>query len=217
MNVLLIRHGATNGNLEKRYVGSTDEPLTCSCAEKLKQAFDSGKSFGLCRPENLRALYVSPMLRCRMTADLLFPREFYPDTRREEEEDLRECDFGRFEYKNYLELSGDPAYQHFIDTGGTEGFPEGETTAAFKERCIRAFRKTAEKEYACAGEDTADEDTLAFLVHGGTIMSVLETFAVPHRDYYSWQVKNTEGFRAVIHKNNDGGFYLTDIAKVRIL
>ena len=28
MQVILIRHGSTAGNLEHRYVGSTDEPLT---------------------------------------------------------------------------------------------------------------------------------------------------------------------------------------------
>ena len=30
MKLLLIRHGMTQGNLEKRYIGRTDEPL---CAE----------------------------------------------------------------------------------------------------------------------------------------------------------------------------------------
>ena len=35
MKLLLIRHGATPGNLEKRYVGRTDESLTQESLEKL--------------------------------------------------------------------------------------------------------------------------------------------------------------------------------------
>ena len=27
MEIVLIRHGATAGNIEKRYIGTTDEPL----------------------------------------------------------------------------------------------------------------------------------------------------------------------------------------------
>ena len=32
------------------------------------------------------------------------------------------------------------------------------------------------------------------VIHGGTIMSILDGFAVPHRDYFDWQVKNLEGY-----------------------
>ena len=30
MEIVLIRHGATAGNIEKRYIGTTDEPLCLS-------------------------------------------------------------------------------------------------------------------------------------------------------------------------------------------
>lgn len=218
MRVLLIRHGMTQGNLEKRYVGNTDEPLTVSCAEELRLAFERGKTLALCRPEYLRSLYVSPMKRCLMTADLLFPRETYSGARREMKADLRECGFGLFEYKNYLELSGDGAYQHFIDTMGKDGFPGGESLEKFKTRCIREFVKILETEFKAGSSGMEDDgQTLVFVVHGGTIMSVLEAFAVPHQEYYSWQVKNAEGFTANVHKCKNGDFYLTDVAKVRIL
>ena len=36
--------------------------------------------------------------------------------------------------------------------------------------------------------------TFAMVIHGGTIMSILDGFAVPHRDYFDWQVKNLEGY-----------------------
>ena len=33
-----------------------------------------------------------------------------------------------------------------------------------------------------------------FVVHGGTIMAILERFAQPHQGYYHWQVTNGHGF-----------------------
>ena len=56
MEVLLIRHGKTQGNLEKRYVGSTDEPLCASGAAQLREQ-------AACYPAAQR-LVVSPLLRC---------------------------------------------------------------------------------------------------------------------------------------------------------
>ena len=56
------------------------------------------------------------MKRCMETAKLIFKENFY------EVEELRECDFGIFENKNYKELSDCPEYQAWIDSGGTMKF-----------------------------------------------------------------------------------------------
>lgn len=37
MRILLLRHGETAGNLEKRYVGRTDEGLTEAAIQALRQ------------------------------------------------------------------------------------------------------------------------------------------------------------------------------------
>ena len=37
MEAILIRHGITNGNIEKRYIGTTDEPLIDSEKERLRK------------------------------------------------------------------------------------------------------------------------------------------------------------------------------------
>lgn len=111
------------------------------------------------------------------TADCIYPA-LVPEVVAE----FDECDFGIFEYKNYQELKDEPAYQHFLDTLGESGFPKGESLVAFKERCRKAF---AEKIGECM-----EADRVAFVVHGGTIMSVLDAYSSPHRDYYDWQVGN---------------------------
>lgn len=175
MKIYMIRHGKTAGNLNGRYIGRTDEPL---CGEGRAELLSGCYAV----PD---ALYVSPLLRCRQTAELLFPG--IPQII---VEDFRECDFGSFENKNYLELSGNTDYQAWIDSGGNLPFPGGESREAFQERCVQAFRGML----AEAAKKGCRE--IACVVHGGTIMSVLAALAVPQREYYDYQVKNGCGYLA---------------------
>ena len=97
---------------------------------------------------------------------------------------LRETDFGRFEGKNADELSSDPAYQAWVDAMCLTPIPGGEAAADFKKRCCKAFAETiaAVPDGMCA----------AFVVHGGVIMAVLESFAYPKRDFYAYHIGNGE-------------------------
>lgn len=160
MRLLLIRHGATAGNLEGRYIGRTDEPMLEASREKLFQMREAGF---FPAPERV---YTSPLWRCRETAEILFPEReaiVVPD--------FAECAFGAFEGKNYAELNGDPAYQAFIDSGGELAFPGGESRAEVEARVVRGLLdvlRTRER-------DGCDQ-LLAFVVHGGTILSILHHY-----------------------------------------
>lgn len=180
MKVYLIRHGMTKGNREHRYVGTTDESLLAESAKRLR---------GKCM-EAVRHVYVSPRKRCIETAECL-----YPNQEKIVIDALAECDFGVFEYHNYEELNGREDYQRFIDTMGESGFPGGEEKAAFQERCVKGFREILQREQK-EGWLLAEKGDkgIALVVHGGTIMSILDAFSVPHRDYYDWQIKNEEGY-----------------------
>lgn len=208
MRVLLIRHGKTKGNLERRYVGRTDEPILESEHRRLMQlreqsgdltaserkyaeasAEKAAETPGKTAPESWfwpEIVYCSPMLRCVQTAEILFGArgarmsiDIHPG--------LKETDFGAFEYKNYEELKNEPAYQAWIDSGGTTAFPEGESGAAFRERSCRSFLECIQN----ALEKEAE--SVAFVVHGGTIMAVMEAFTEPKRGFYEWQIGNGEG------------------------
>lgn len=175
MRIYLIRHGTTAGNLEKRYVGSTDEPLTADAVLWLKK---NRRRYPI--PQQT---VTSPMKRCVATSAHLFP-----GVPTETEEGLRECSFGAFEYKNYQELSGNEDYQRWIDSGGELPFPGGESRKEFADRSCDAFLKSV-KEQLKAGRTSA-----AYVVHGGTIMAVMERFCTDGRSYFDWQVKNAQGF-----------------------
>ncbi len=173
LKIWLIRHGMTEGNRLKRYIGTTDEPL---CQE--------GEAFlkKLTYPKQ-EAVYVSPLLRCRQSAEILFPGQRYHIL-----DELSECDFGEFENKNYQELSGNANYQAWVDSNGTLPFPGGESREAFIRRSLRGF------DLSVAGCLRQKAETAAVVAHGGTIMSVMEAYAQEGRSYYEWHVKNGGGY-----------------------
>ena len=186
--LLLIRHGKTAGNLLGRYIGSrTDEPLCDEGREGL-----AGKQL----PE-VERLYVSPMKRCVETAEILWPG--FDRKKMQKVTDLRECDFGDFENKNYKELSGNGDYQAWIDSNGTLPFPNGESMDAFKSRCLEAFARIVEEVSVAEQEWIASGKTGIFragiVVHGGTIMAILEQYGYPKAAYFDYQVKNGCGYR----------------------
>ncbi|MEG1842718.1 MAG: histidine phosphatase family protein [Clostridia bacterium] len=196
MKIAFIRHGATAGNLQGCYIGTTDEPLTIGGASALSlRAYPPA-----------RLVYTSPLCRCRETA-----ARIYPGVPTVEMGALRECDFGDFEGKNYLALNGRADYQAWLDSGGTLPFPGGESREAFTARCVRAFDQIVAREAdadaqreeagaycekAGASCETA-ADEIAIVAHGGTIMAILSERAMPPRDYFTYQVKNGEGFLTV--------------------
>lgn len=171
MKIVFIRHGLTAGNLEKRYIGSTDEPL---CPEGIAQ-------LKVMKYPQCGVLICSPMKRCIESAEILFPGQGYIT-----DEKLRECDFGDFEGKNYTELADDMHYQNWINSGGTMPFPDGESPEAFRKRCNSAFESII--------RNNAPASSIAFVVHGGTIMSILEKHAVPYRPYFDWHCENGHGY-----------------------
>lgn len=181
MKVIFIRHGKTAGNLEKRYIGSTDEPL---CEEGISEISEMGRIAA-------DIVVSSPMKRCIQTAKLLFP-----DVSPLVEDDLRECEFGDFEGKNYNDLNGSADYQAWIDSGGEMPFPNGESKADFTKRSAEAFCNTMDMLISRYGHDR----TAVFIVHGGTIMSVLSSLGEPARDYYDYMCKNGGGY-ICIYKN----------------
>lgn len=210
MRVYMIRHGMTAGNLEHRYVGSTDELLLPESRELIKKcAMQADSRYCMGKYSIGQSVYVSPLSRCRETAKLL-----YPDAAQICIDDLRECDFGLFEYKNYKELNGNADYQRFIDTGGCAGFPGGESRDAFIGRTAAGFEvvyKLHLSDHAssvqCREKDLPD---IFMVVHGGTIMALLDRYARPKRSYYDWQVKNGQGY-SMEFMQDETGYWFADI------
>jgi alpha-ribazole phosphatase len=172
MRILFIRHGKTLQNTQKKYIGCRTDESLCSIGIKLaKQKRSVIADFA--QPD---IIFSSPMKRCIETAEILFPNQKYIV-----ENDFREIDFGDFEGKNYIELSDDINYCKWIESGGTLPFPNGESREDYIFRVTCAFKKILEK---------YDFENAAFVVHGGTVMSVLSEFEISEKGYFEWSIEN---------------------------
>lgn len=205
MILTFIRHGATNGNLEKRYIGKTDESLCESGILQIKK--------NLAQKKYPRAdiIFSSPMKRCLETCSLIYPNR--PPIIIEE---FKEMNFGSFEGKNYDELKSNPEYQKWLESKGKIPFPNGEGREDFITRTVKGFQKMIEIVRHCEQSEAIstkegenyqkmlqkiihlnndfkyDKEKLRIsaVVHGGTIMAIMSELT--KKDYYDFQVANGE-------------------------
>ena len=207
IRLTLIRHGATLSNKEGRYLGKTDEALSLDGIRTLEKNV-ADRTYPAAD-----LLFSGPMKRCLETAQILYPGQaptLIPE--------WTEMDFGTFEGHNYKELSGDPDYQRWIDSGGTLPFPEGESREEFIRRSIAGYEnmlhhmKSIWEKSAVSGWhnyntgsekpelEKSDEvgardagiQNISAVVHGGTIMALLSHFL--GGEYFNYQVKCGQGY-----------------------
>lgn len=180
MKIVMIRHFQTMGNRRGCYIGRTDEPLLGN-GELAKLVLKRQES--LKEMSGTECIIVSPMKRCIQTAGLLFPGRETICCR-----EMRECDFGDFEGKNYEELKNAAAYKEWLDSGGTLPFPGGEDHERFKGRCVKGFERMIARliQNRCT--------RAAMVVHGGTIMAILSRFDSEGRGFYDFQIENGGGY-----------------------
>ena len=226
VHIALIRHAPTQGNLEGRYVGATDEGLS---DQGRARAGEAAVALAGLAP---RRLLTSGMRRCDETAAILFPKlvpAHLPG--------LAEMRFGAFEGKTYAEMDGDARYQAWVDSGCSAACPGGEAQAEFVARVRTAFEQAfddlagvqagsgnqglqgsgrhvglaipdAHRDARAVGAADA-----AFLVHAGTIMAAMSELAEPKRGYWDWKASYCAGFEAWARRA-ENGWRLADVQEL---
>lgn len=184
MKIVFIRHLKTQGNEKRQYIGRTDEDLSEQAVEEFRRRQE--KSIGELYPP-VQHIISSPLKRCIQTADLVYPGQEIST-----EPMLRECDFGEYEQKTYEDLKDEPEYIRWMESGGMTAFPGGEDQTAFRRRCVDGVKKWIGR---LLSEET---DSVAFIVHGGTIMAVLSELSEDAYEFYHWQVENGGGYMAEV-------------------
>ena len=121
----LIRHGITSGNLEGKYIGTTDLPL---CEEGV-DAISSLVALDVY--PHVQKVYSSPLKRCLETADIIYPERLLKRI-----DGIAEMDFGEYEGKTHEELSADKDYIEWLKGGYEAAAPGGESFGHFTIRCL---------------------------------------------------------------------------------
>lgn len=172
MRILLLRHGRTEYNDQRRYQGQLDIPLSAR-----------GEAEIFAAPDNPGEVFVSPLRRARRTAELMFPA-----ARQTAVDELKEMDFGVFDGRTAEEMENDTRYRAWVEGGCTGRCPGGEARADFCTRVCGAFERLIERAAADGRE------ILAIVAHGGTQRAVMERFALPRQDYFTWMSDNACGY-----------------------
>lgn len=164
--VHFIRHEKTMANVQRKYIGWTDESIVFQ-----------GTMNPL--PIKTNTVYGSDLKRCKETAKLYFPNATYiPNSK------FRELSFGDFEMKTYDELKHNELYRKWIDHPEEVTPPNGESFQQFQQRVLPCFDEIVN----ASGE-------YVFVLHGGVIRLLLSKFGpeqksfqeihVSHRTIYS--------------------------------
>lgn len=158
-HLYLIRHLPTAGNLEKKYIGWTDESI-----KQLANA-ETHRLEGFDR----QIVYGSDLLRAKQSADVFLPdAQFLPDMR------FRECHFGEFEGKTYADLEKDKDYRNWLDDPLGNAPRGGERLAQVEQRFLEALGELP--------------DGSIVVTHGGPIRIALTKFSPALQEFWSWQI-----------------------------
>ncbi|MDQ0256357.1 alpha-ribazole phosphatase [Evansella vedderi] len=189
MDLLLIRHGITEWNLQKRYLGHTDIGLAegeLSKLDPLKLAL---------RNQSYHAVFTSDLKRCKETAHYLGI-----GTHLKEDARLREMNFGEWEGKTYGELKSKPEYQRWLRDWEQHATPNGESWSEFTSR-LDSFLEDLIQCGEIAKINT--NQPIVVITHGGVVRYFLWKFKAVH-SFWDLPIKPGQAFRLSVSREGEG-------------
>lgn len=130
--LLFVRHGETDWNLSGRIMGARPVPLN---QNGITQAARLALQLTVLKNP---ALYSSPILRARQTAEILAATLRVPVR---EEPGLSEIGIGEWEGRYWHELEGDPVRANFYRLAQEARPPGGETLGEVQQRAVAAVKR----------------------------------------------------------------------------
>jgi len=203
--ILLIRHAVTDQTGERLYGRSDGVHLS-----------EQGRADAEALAERLRkvpihGLYVSPMERCRETAEpIARGRRVRPKVVR----DLNEVDYGDWTGRSFAALRRTKMWRRVRSSPSSARFPGGESLLEVQQRVVRAIEEVAGRHRG---------GTAALVTHGDVVRLALAHFAGIHLDLFQRLEAFTasvtaidvgDGMPRILRVNATGG--LEDLAPRRV-
>lgn len=189
MELVLLRHGYTQWNKERRYLGRTDLPLLPGEAQRLADLRLQPALSG-----EFQQVYCSDLLRCQETLTILAPhleQKAVYDSR------MREMDFGAWEGCTYEQLQDNGHYRNWIDHPESVTPPEGESWEDFTGR-VEAVWGQLQREAGLGIEARAETDATGSVAALPGADSASQEECVQGRDMPKTTVRELESTQAPV-------------------
>jgi len=169
LQIVLVRHGATDWNLEHRCQGSSDRELSEVGLQQAEQIA------ALLRSENLSAIYASDLKRARRTAELISQPHNLPVLI---EDKIRELDHGKLEGLTFAEIRDN--FGDFLIRWRNEPaelqVPGGERLADVAERAWQGLERIVERH--------SHADNIVVVSHNFPIVGIVCRITGTHLNNY---------------------------------
>ena len=175
--IYFYRNGLTDSNLEGKYIGHTDAPLSEDGIKQIKQMKEDYDY------PYVEAVFTSPLKRCTKTAELV-----YPDKQAIVINDLIEYNFGEYEGRTAEELKENELFARWLSGEPGVEPPFGESNEAFANRIANCFIKIVD------GLLKTGTTKSAIFTHGGVIMYLLSAFGIPEAEMHEWLMPGGCGY-----------------------
>lgn len=195
MQIVLVRHGATDWNLEHRCQGSSDRDLS---EVGVRQAEDIAARL---RTENVCAIYASDLKRARRTAEMIGQPHHLPVII---EERIRELDHGKLEGLTFTEIKEN--FGEFLTRWRTEPaelqVPGGERLIDVAERAWSGLNQIVERH--------ASSENIVVVSHNFPIVGIVCRITGTHlNDYRNFHLDPCGISR--LHCNSNGEWHVTHV------
>ena len=169
MQIVLVRHGATDWNLQGRCQGATDRELSEVGVRQAEQIAS------LLSSESVQAIYSSGLRRARQTAELISQPHNLPVLI---EENIRELDHGALEGLTFNEIK--QSYSEFLARWRTEPaeiqVPGGEKLIDVAERAWEGVARIAERHVGA--------ESIVVVSHNFPILGIVCRVTATHLNNY---------------------------------
>lgn len=174
--IALFRHGITEENKRRAYLGWNDSPLAAEAKESVVH-------------EEYDAYFSSDLGRC-----IAMAKQLFPDKTPILLQELREMNFGEWQGRTYEQLQDNRLYQQWLSNPYHSSPPKGESFQQFADRIEAGWKKIVEfllnnRIHSCA-----------VMTHGGVIKYLLAHYAPQQQEFWNWKTPHDVAFKFIFSK-----------------